>query len=139
MTTTQFTIKDIQVRQSRFAERGEKWNAVGTRSGRTTISVNVADESVMENLIYRKSRPTKMYRDIIKQVREQIQTEHNIDLSEFVWSQTAFCSCGCSPAFLVLSSRGWSIDITVSGIANQADEVAVDRAAQFGVELQDAN
>jgi hypothetical protein len=139
MTTTQFTIKDIQVRQSRIAEVGEKWNAVGTRYGRTTISVNVQDESIMENLIYRKSRPTKMYRDVIKQVRDQIQAEHNIDLSEFVWSQTAFCSCGCSPAFLVLSDRGWSIDITVSGIAPVVDEVAVDRAAQFGVELQEAN
>jgi hypothetical protein len=139
MTTTQFVIEDISVRQSRFAERGEKWNAVGTRSGRATISVNVKDESVMENLMYRKSRPTKLYRDIIKQVRDQIQTEHNINLSEFVWSQTAFCSCGCSPAFLVLSDRGWSIDITVSGIAPVVDAVAVDRAAQFGVELQEAN
>lgn len=139
MTTSTFTIENLEVHQAPHATRGEKWNAVGTRSGRATISVYVNEESIMENLIYRKSRPTKIYRDIINQVREQIQEEYKIDLSEFVWNQRAFCACGCSPAFLVLSDRGWNIRITVSGLANVADEVAVDRAAQFGVELQEAN
>jgi hypothetical protein len=139
MTASTFTIENLEVHQAPYAKRGEKWNAVGTHSGRATISVYVNEESIMENLIYRKSRPTKIYRDIINQVREQIQEEYKIDLSEFVWNQRAFCSCGCSPAFLVLSDRGWNIRITVSGLANVADEVAVDRAAQFGVELQETN
>lgn len=133
-----FTIENIEVHQAPFAKIGEKWNAVGTRSGRATITVDIKDESLMDNLVYRKSRPTKIYRDIIKQVRDQITAEYNINLSEFVWSQKAYCSCGCSPAFLVLSDRGWNIRITVSGIENVADETAKIRAESLGAELVEA-
>lgn len=133
-----FQIENIEVHQAPYAKKYEKWNSVGTRSGRATISVNIKDESVMDNLIYRKSRPTKIYRDIIKQVRDQITAEHGINLSEFVWSQKAYCACGCSPAFLVLSDRGWNIQITVSGIENVADETAQARAESLGAELVEA-
>ena len=133
-----FQIQNIEVHQAPYAKIGEKWNAVGTREGRATISVDIQDESLMDNLIYRKSRPTKIYRDIINQVRDQITTEYGINLSEYVWSQKAFCFCGCSPAFLVLSDRGWNIRITVSGVDNVADETAKVRAASFGAELVEA-
>lgn len=134
-----FQIENIEVHQAPFAKISERWNAVGTRSGRATISVNIQDESLMDNLVYRKSRPTKIYRDIINQVRDQITAEHGINLSEYVWSQKAFCFCGCSPAFLVLSDRGWNIRITVSGVENVADETAKVRAASLGAELVEAN
>lgn len=133
-----FQIENIEVHQAPYATRSEKPNAVGTRLGRATIQVNIKDESLMDNLVFRKSRPTKIYRDIIKQVRDQITTEHGINLSEFVWSQSAYCSCGCSPAFLVLSDRGWNIQITVSGIENVADETAQARAESLGAELVEA-
>lgn len=133
-----FTIENIKVTKADYASDGQKWNAVGTRSGRATISVDIKDESLMDNLVYRKSRPTKIYRDIINQVRAQITDEYEIDLSEFVWNQKAFCSCGCSPAFLVLSDRGWNISITVSGIENVADKTGQARAESIGAELVEA-
>lgn len=135
MTTATFVIESIEVTQLPYASRGERHNAVGTRGGRTLINVDVKGESLAENLIYRKSRPTKIYRKVVEQVREQITAEHGINLDKFVWSQDAWCSCGCSPAFLGLTSRGYRIDITVSGIANEADEVAKNRAASLGVEI----
>ncbi len=133
-----FTIENIKVEKARNATKSEKWNSVGTSSGRATITVDIKDESLTDNLIYRKSRPTKIYRDVINQVRDQITAEHGINLSEYVWSQKAYCACGCSPAFLVLSDRGWNISITVSGIENVADETAQARAESIGAELVEA-
>lgn len=134
-TTDTFEITNISVEQLPYATRGQRFNAVGTRGGRALITVDIQDETLLDNLIYRKSRPTRVYRQIINQVRESISAEHGINLDEFVWSQTAWCSCGCSPAFLVLSDRGYRISITVKGISNVADATAVNRAEQFGVKV----
>jgi len=150
-----FQIEKIEVRRSPSPRRGEgKWNQVGGASGKSVIYVHIEGEGVAEQLIYRRSRPTKIYRDVVNQVRAEIEnseyrTPSSIspysgeeqgnhlmqpaDLSDFVWKQTAGCSCGCSPAFVVNSDRGKTIWITVSGIVNPVDEVVQDRANQFGL------
>jgi len=136
MKTAQYTIENIEIELLPYASRGQRFNAVGTRGGRTLINVDIKDESLTDNLTFRHSRPTKLYRQIVNQVRDGITEAHGIDLSDFVWSQRAWCSCGCSPAFLVLSSRGYRINITVSGIENKMDEKAEARAAAYGLDAK---
>ena len=148
-----FTIKEIKVVRSRSLRIGEgKWNKVGSACGKSLIYVWVEDETVLEQFANRRSRPTKIYREVINQVREQIETSEwrtpssispysgeeqgnhvipKADLSDFVWKQTAGCACGCSPAFVVNSDRGKTIYITVSGVENPVDEVVVNRAQQL--------
>jgi hypothetical protein len=150
-----FEIEKIEVRQNPVPRVGEgKWNQVGSYSGKSLIYVHIKDETVAEQLIYRRSRPTKVYREVINQVRAEIEASEYrtrssispftgeeqgnllmkpVNLSDFVWKQTAGCSCGCSPAFVVNSDRGRTITITVTGIVNPVDATVQDRASQFGM------
>ena len=56
--------------------------------------------NVFEDLANRRRRPFTIWR---KAIRRNL-AGFGIDLSEMPWSQTAGCSCGCSPA-LVLSKQ----------------------------------
>lgn len=135
-TATNFKIEGYTVEPLPHAERGQRYNAVGTSGGRTLISVEIKDESLTDNLTFRHSRPSKLYRQIVNQVRAELESQYKLDLSEFVWSQRGYCACGCSPMFLVLSDRGTMITITASGIENTVDEMAEARAAAYGLEAK---
>jgi phage/plasmid-associated DNA primase len=60
------------------------------------------DESIMENLMNRRSRPINVYRKLAYQALEQIgYTKEDVKLN---WSQYAGCSCPCSPGFIATFS-----------------------------------
>jgi len=56
-------------------------------------------ESIIDNLMNRRSRPIKLFRQAAKDGLSAM----GVDLSkvELRWSQKAGCSCGCSPGFIV--------------------------------------
>lgn len=70
-----------------------------TAKPRVYISVN---ETILENLINRRSRPVSEYRRLMPQVMTLLGLPAD---TKAVWSQKAGCSCGCSPGFIVQYDR----------------------------------
>lgn len=58
----------------------------------------VEGENLLENFANRFDRPSKLYRQFVPQVLEQLGLDPG---TKVIWSQKAGCSCGCSPAFIV--------------------------------------
>lgn len=65
--------------------------------GHSIVYVSVDGESVIENLVNRRSRPYKALRPI---VLEELK-KHGIPFKNIRWSQRAGCSCPCSPGFII--------------------------------------
>ena len=73
----------------------------------------IKNESIMENLQNRRSRPQKEYRKLLKEVlfgRLEC-TPHQI--GRITWSQYTGCKCGCSPGFRIEGFYGRDIYIDV--------------------------
>ena len=75
---------------------------------KTRVYVYPSGETIMENLMNRRSRDLNTYRAALRKGLSEI----GVDLSrvDYKWSQKAGCSCGCSPGFIV---DGW--DSAISG------------------------
>jgi hypothetical protein len=67
--------------------------------------VSVADETILDNLANRKRRPYNVYKTLI----HSSDLKNVLDLSKLSWSQSAGCSCPCSPGF-VLNHQTLTID-----------------------------
>ena len=78
---------------------------------KTRIYFFVRNESVMENLMKRHSRPHTEYRKLLPKVYKKARIDEKIPVK---WSQKAGCSCGCSPGFIVNSHFGKEVFVTVS-------------------------
>ncbi len=79
---------------SAYPERDQR------RYSRGRVFVWIKDESVMENLQNRTTRPADQYRLIALSAMKQAGLD--IDSFKLVWSQKAGCSmCPCSPGFII--------------------------------------
>lgn len=73
------------------------------------------DETILENLQNRRSRPYNEYRKLIPQVLKKANKQQDKELPKFpentkaCWSQKAGCSCGCSPGF-ILQTDHWALE-----------------------------
>lgn len=79
---------------------------------------NVANETVLEDLINRRSRPYNEFRKLFPVVRDKLKEmgyDTDIGGKEKVrWSQYAGCTCPCSPGFILDSVMfGRNIFVTV--------------------------
>lgn len=83
-------VKSVEIRRSTRSH--DKF----TRSGGayTRIYVFPKGETLFDNIVNRRNRPTDMYRQI---VMENIPDISNKNIR---WSQKAGCDCGCSPGFI---------------------------------------
>ena len=87
-------------------------------------------ETVMENLFNRHSRPTKEYKNAVK---DRVFEAMGLDKDEntLSWSQYAGCSCPCSPGFIIknkIPGRGWPrVDVYVTLANDSTDTVSVER------------
>lgn len=61
------------------------------------VYVSLCDESIFENLMNRRNRPTKVYRALASSVLK----EKGIFVKKMRWSQYAGCTCPCSPGFIL--------------------------------------
>lgn len=88
-------------------------------------------ENVMENLLMRTSRPQKIYQEFLGVVRQAVGFDFD---TKIYWSQKAGCSCGCSPGFVVKSSKRLDVWVTIKGVPKTTggDKLAL-RAAALGV------
>lgn len=76
----------------------------------TRIHVFQDKESIIENLVNRRARPSKLYREVVL-------SQHPEFKGQIRWSQTAGCSCGCSPAFILdhtVRDNGTPVDIYIT-------------------------
>lgn len=74
------------------------------------VHVFIDGESVISNLINRRSRPRQLYRDVVLNQRPDLA-------GHMKWSQTAGCSCGCSPGFIVdhtIRDDGTPVDLYIT-------------------------
>lgn len=73
-------------------------------------------ESIAENLLNRRSRPTKEFKAMLPKVFEQ--TEFNQLWKDghikAIWSQKCGCSCGCSPGFRLNGLYGYNIFVDIT-------------------------
>ena len=71
-------------------------------------------ETVMENLIHRKSRPHTFYKKeiiplIMKKLQEQFPEIYSVvEKEKWGWRQKCGCSCPCSPGFVGQSMGGFA-------------------------------
>ena len=75
-----------------------------SRSAKARIYFWPGKETVMENLVNRRSRPYNEFRKLMPQVFAKLRDEGvlSADVTPKVrWSQYAGCSCPCSPGFIV--------------------------------------
>ena len=87
------------------------------RSKKTIAFVWPEGETIMQNLMNRRSRPIKQFRQSVEQAFDAIGVNrNNITIK---WSQKAGCQCGCSPGFII---DGWDavlykkdVHITIKG------------------------
>jgi len=70
-----------------------------TRKSR--MSVHVKNEDVFENMVNRRNRPVDEWRKIL---RDRVFPKVGLPRTGMKWSQYAYCSCPCSPAFIL---PGW--------------------------------
>ena len=69
-----------------------------SRGIKARIYVWEQGESVLDNLMNRRSRPKDLYRDFIPLSLAQMGLPLD---TKVLWSQQAGCRCGCSPGFIV--------------------------------------
>lgn len=74
---------------------------------RNKIYVWVDGESLGENLVNRRNRPSTFYRnDVLPKLMEKMETEHpemyrKLKDEKWLWNQSCGCSmCPCSPGFV---------------------------------------
>lgn len=68
------------------------------RKRKSRLSVYGKDvESLADNFVNRTRRPYKVYREAAKPFLEAL----GLPTKGIVWNQYAFCSCPCSPAFIM--------------------------------------
>ena len=67
---------------------GRSWREYDSKA---RIYVWEEGETILQNLVNRRSRPTKLYRELLKD-QPFMQGAR--------WSRTAGCGCGCSPGFI---------------------------------------
>jgi hypothetical protein len=56
------------------------------------------NETILENLMLRRQRPSQAYR---KEVLPKVFKKLKLKPTRITWSQKAGCSCGCSPGFFL--------------------------------------
>ena len=72
----------------------------------------VDKEAVLENLENRRKRPYTIYRMAVPEILKK--AGFNSEGVKANWSQTAGCSCGCSPGFILNNTEGIYDDIHAS-------------------------
>lgn len=74
--------------------RHDKWREY---TAAPRMYVDVQDETIMENLMNRRSRPYNAYKTLIHgSLLHQV-----LSLGKLQWSQHAGCTCNCSPGFIL--------------------------------------
>ena len=138
MTEQKLTILKTEKRDRTYNPRFETWRQYNAKP---RLYVWLDRETLGDNLVNRTTRPHKLYRKHLAEMFNQLGLPAE---TKARWLQTAGCSCGCSPGFVLdlpndfEGNRRFDCNVTIG--ANEAtakDEKGADkrnfRAAQFGI------
>lgn len=109
----------------RAMPKGYKARDVKEYNSKPRIYVHPAGESIMENFANRRSRPSKLYRQLA--VAPALKALGLPADTKVTWSQFAGCTmCPCSPGFIVQAygTPKANVHCTVGDPAEQAVRVA---------------
>ena len=85
---------------------GMKVRFVDNKAAQVRVYFFPKDESILDNLLNRRSRPQEEYRKLLPDVFKELNIRNTGPVR---WSQKAGCSCGCSPGFIVGGLRGYDV------------------------------
>ena len=94
----------IQVRR-----KGGTWREM---NGKSHLSVHMLGESIWDNLMNRRNRPTKIWKMVGETAMASLGLDEEL-FAKMYWNQRAGCSCGCSPAFVMPNLFGFYFYIEV--------------------------
>jgi hypothetical protein len=93
---------EVELRE-KVKHPNESWSEFQKdRNKKGRIYVWPTGESIMENLMYRRSRPHTAWKKCLPLAFEAVGLDRDTKCG---WSQKAGCSCGCSPGFVL---RDWT-------------------------------
>ena len=78
---------------------------------RTRVYVFLEGESVLEDLVNRRSRPHNLYK---KEILPALAEKFPLFPEKLSWSQKAGCACGCSPGFVAASGSSYGKEFFVT-------------------------
>ena len=89
--------------------KGGTWREQNSKSH---LSVHMLGESVWDNLMNRRNRPTKIWKMVGETALISLGMEEEL-FAKMYWNQKAGCSCPCSPAFVMPNLFGFYFYIEV--------------------------
>ena len=79
------------------------------RQTKSRLYIDTKDETILENLANRRSRPTQVYKSVLPQIFQAL----GVPVKPVRWSQYAGCNCPCSPGFILYGVYGKNYAVTV--------------------------
>jgi len=84
----------------------------GSRRKQAHAYFFINNESILDHLAHRRSRPTKEFRKLLWEIlKNEGYTAHHV--TRITWSQYTGCQCGCSPGFRIEGIYGKDYFVTV--------------------------
>lgn len=109
MTTLKIT---VFVRRDRPVPTGYSRAAEREYRAYARIYVHPAGETILENLVERRNRPTALYRELMPEILRRAGLPAD---TKVTWSQHAGCSmCPCSPGFIVKDHSRFDVWVDVA-------------------------
>ena len=95
-TTLKIEVKVDERERSRYSGNGNNYRGYFSKP---KIYIWPEDESILDNLMNRRSRPYQFYRkEVLPEVFKQLGWDPDTKVR---WSQYAGCTCPCSPGFRI--------------------------------------
>ena len=106
------------------SRKGERYREQHSKSH---LSVYMKGESIWDNLMNRRNRPTKIWKMVGETALASLGMEEEL-FAKMYWNQKAGCSCPCSPAFVMPNVFGYYFSITVEAdpMLEKADKEIAD-------------
>lgn len=106
-------------------KKGGTWRE---QNGKSHLSVHMLGESIWDNLMNRRNRPTKIWKMVGETAFASLGMEENL-FSKMYWNQKAGCFCGCSPAFVMPNLYGFYffIEVEADPMLVKEDKELADR------------
>jgi len=97
-------------------------------NSKSHLSVHMLGESVWDNLMNRRNRPTKIWKMVGETAFASLGMEENL-FSKMYWNQKAGCFCGCSPAFVIPNLFGFDfyVEVEADPMLEKEDKNLADR------------
>jgi hypothetical protein len=97
MSAETIAIKYINVKDRKPVSYGREFRSY---IAKPRVYICIDSENIIQNIEQRRQRPVAEFRKLMPEILKQAGLED----VKFRWSQTAGCSCGCSPGFILESS-----------------------------------